>query len=563
MAVAQIVNSAKFASGDSQQNAVPLALSALPLAGDVLVAFITGSAATGAIAPPDASWRALDAPIVTANGLIAASFSKVATSAEPASYAFSVGSGAAADYVSGVLVQFRSTIATAIDLHLTASGTVTPPAEATTPTMPSPVAGDVVIAAIATQGGGDAGGYGVGTPAAWTIDQIAEPRANATILAHATNTATDTSTPFSFAVSPGAEGGDYVGFLLFVRASATSGGSGSVGVFVPGDIVRTDAGVVVKSTAAQIMSTSPTGGVPPYKFQWHRSPTPVFTPSSATALAGQTMSSINDTSVSPGGRYYYVLAMSDSSAGAVPTYTLPQVVVVPAGTVTIGFIGDGIGYGVGTTIASAAQAMQDDISAAYATATAPKTVGLINASVPGTSSIAWMPGGQFLQNAVAQFAAAGVAFVVVALGTEDARDDIATAPGDYFSALRAICAYIFAEIPGVVVIPMFPPPIDVSRAQAPFSVNSLGRLASYLTLFATLGAAQLGGTLSLGDTNAWTYFARVLFDQIGADGVHPNDLGAATLGALYARAFTLASATGTSTVKAPTGVTVALSYPAT
>lgn len=524
---------------------MPIVMQRAPAQGNLLLAFVAGSAAAGALAPPDGTWRALDAPITTQNGLIAASWWKIASSTEPSTYTFESGSGGATDYCSGVIVEVPVANNAPIDLHVVSSGTVSAPAEATTPTAQSPAIGDVVIAAIATQAGADSAGYGVGAPPNFTLDQDATPRTNALMLAHATNTAPDSVTPYAFAIQPGSTEGDFVGFLAFIRASAGGGGGGGAGAFLPGSIARTTP--LVTSAAVQLQGVSPTGGVAPYTYQWHRSTTVPFAPSPSTALAGQTMLALNDQTVAPGTRYAYVLVMGDSSSPVNSETSLPQLVVVPTANQYVGVLGDGIAYGVGTTIESATQAMQNTIAASLATITAPKLIGTLNQAIPQTATRDWLPGGSLLGPAVTAFKAASVQHVVICLGTEDARDDIATAPADFVANLRAICAYLIAEMPGIAIIVNFPPAIDVSRAQAPFSVNSLGRLASFLGVFAQLTQSGLPG-IAIGDLNAYVFFAQAMFAQLGPDGVHPNDMGAASLGALWARAFianqTLSSAKG-------------------
>ncbi len=556
MAAATLVQTGNFESGQVQQSAIPIALSSVPKKGDALIAVVAASASAGALAAPDASWAVLDAQRTTANGLAAASWWKIAGSAETTSYAFASGSGTAPDYVSGVIAELASASAAPIDAHLVATGTLIAPAEASTATAPSPTVGDYVLAIIATQSGTDSAGYGASPSAGWTIDQTATPRTNATVLAHLAMTAPDTSTAESFAISPGSSGGDYVSFLIFVRATAGSVSGAAQPAFVPGDIVRTATAVVVRPSGVQITASSPTGGSGTYSYQWHRSTSVPFTPSSATLLTGQTMPALNDQTVAPNTRYYYMLQMHDGSTPQNIANTVPQMVLVPVDFVVVGFVGDGISSGIGTTLVNAVQAAQNAIAGALSTPAKPMVVGAINQAVPQTTTHDWLPGGALLGPAVAAFTGAGARYVVVSLGLEDARDDIATSTTDFLANLRAICAYVLAEVPGAGILVNFPSAFNVAvSSPSTFSQNSLARLASYAGVFTQLVAGSaVGGALTgvvLGDQNAFIYFTEAMFDQLSSDGVHPNDLGAAALGSMWGAAFMAAYNGGFKAIASP------------
>lgn len=76
------------------------------------------------------------------------------------------------------------------------------------------------------------------------------------------------------------------------------------------------AGAVVESaltaTSVTLTADAPSGGVSPYTYQWYRSTTQGFTPSGANDIAGATSLTLNDTGLTPGTTYYYVLRVTDS-----------------------------------------------------------------------------------------------------------------------------------------------------------------------------------------------------------------------------------------------------------
>ncbi len=544
-----------FSSGDTIQSDIPISMldntgsAVIVPAGYRLIAFVAGAAYAGAFAAPDPTWTLIDPPQITAHGFTAAAFTKIAGAAEPNLYDFSQGGpGSTNGYVSGVVVALP---ASSIDAHIVNAAFAPSNALAATATAAAPTIGDYVIAVLATQNGSDSAGVGSNPNPAWTIDAAATPHENALLVAHLPNTAVDNTSPLGFAASTGAMGGDFLGFLIFCSPGNT------VTQFSDGDILRNSASVVVSSGSVQLTASAPNDGSPPYTYAWYRSTVAPFSQDTTTALAGQSGLQLVDATVVAGQRYYYVFEYTDSAGNV--TDSLPQLVVVPSSLELVGVIGDGIGYGLGTQLITTAQAMGNAIAASLATAAAPKTCGILNSSVPQATTENWLPGGSYLAPAIETFIENNVQYVVVALGTEDARDDVNTAPLDYLANLRSICEYIATEIKGVSIVVMFPPPIDVGRAPAPFSVNSLARLAAYLKVFPQIATGGVPG-LTIGDSNSWTYFGFSHLDQLSVDGVHPNDLGAAALGALWAKAVLAAQAT---TALAPTSTTViALTYPA-
>ena len=73
-------------------------------------------------------------------------------------------------------------------------------------------------------------------------------------------------------------------------------------------------------------ATQPSGGTPPYAFQWHRATTSGFTPSAANAIAGMTALSGTDDDVTNGTTYFYRLVVTDADQG---TAMYPEVSATP------------------------------------------------------------------------------------------------------------------------------------------------------------------------------------------------------------------------------------------
>lgn len=74
--------------------------------------------------------------------------------------------------------------------------------------------------------------------------------------------------------------------------------------------------VSVGQTSASLSSTVPTGGTTPYLYQWYRSTTSGFTPGTANALSGATLSTLTNTGLIAATQYYYKVVYTDSNATA-------------------------------------------------------------------------------------------------------------------------------------------------------------------------------------------------------------------------------------------------------
>jgi len=95
----------------------------------------------------------------------------------------------------------------------------------------------------------------------------------------------------------------------------------------------------ITTSTASITSTSPTGGSGIYSYQWYRSTTNGFTPSSGNLLSGATSLTLNDSGLNPGTLYYYKLADTDTFSSTV--YSAQQTITTT--TTTTGGGGSGGG----------------------------------------------------------------------------------------------------------------------------------------------------------------------------------------------------------------------------
>lgn len=70
--------------------------------------------------------------------------------------------------------------------------------------------------------------------------------------------------------------------------------------------------VSVGPTTASLLSAVATGGVGPYTYQWYRSTTQGFSPGVGNIISGATSLTLNDTGLTPGTLYYYVVKVTDT-----------------------------------------------------------------------------------------------------------------------------------------------------------------------------------------------------------------------------------------------------------
>lgn len=193
-------------------------------------------------------------------------------------------------------------------------------------------------------------------------------------------------------------------------------------------------------------------------------------------------------------------------------------------TLAIGFVGDSI---TGNTPGGGAPPPDQVADALTAHGL---TVTVENQGQSGSATADWLPAdaSDYLTDAKATFAGAGVRLVHVMLGTNDSKTTGRVSVDDYRDHLLAICADLV--LAGHVVVLAYPLWLDGTTQ---WDATSQARLAAYQ---AEIDSLVNGVTVFLGDTTAYHYFQ----DNPGdlSDGVHPDASGAATLGNLWAAALT-------------------------
>jgi len=134
----------------------------------------------------------------------------------------------------------------------------------------------------------------------------------------------------------------YAGFYLI---GPTPGGYGVDNVTVS-DNTTLAAGSIsfsgISATSLTATATAVAGGTGPYTYQWYRSTSAGFVPQAANAISGATSLALNDTGLSTGTTYYYMLVATDSNgaiawssqAGVTPTSG-----VLTSGTASSGSVG--------------------------------------------------------------------------------------------------------------------------------------------------------------------------------------------------------------------------------
>jgi len=90
------------------------------------------------------------------------------------------------------------------------------------------------------------------------------------------------------------------------------------------------AGTPALTAIVTVTGTAATGGVSPYTYQWYRSTTSGFTPGGGNILSGKTSLVLNDTGLTPGTTYSYVLRATDNASTTADSAEVA--VATPSGT---------------------------------------------------------------------------------------------------------------------------------------------------------------------------------------------------------------------------------------
>lgn len=315
-----------------------------------------------------------------------------------------------------------------------------------------------------------------------------------------------------------------VGCILF-GSSAPSNTNG----YHLGDIA--DAPIAALSATATFVSATDTsisvsvaaiGGVSPLTYQWYRSTTANFTPGGGNILSGATSTSLTDSSsLSAGVMYWYKCVVTD--AASTTATTVPISATLWAATLKLGFIGDSITNGFGTTLKPGticAEYLERLGRLRVCTAT--------NYGVNGADSVDYISGSANLIAAKSAFSSAGVTHVVITLGTNDTAGAVSNAT--YLSNMTSCVNDLVTA--GYVVILNNPPGYEPGSTVG-YGNAQVDRLVGYAT---QLDSLVNGTTILRGDKLALAYFSGFNNELVG-DGVHFTDTGNEHLAALWAFAI--------------------------
>ncbi len=339
-----------------------------------------------------------------------------------------------------------------------------------------------------------------------TLNASGDPTAGVTPLF--TYTGTDSTAALQV---PGAAGVCYYAFGVWDRFQSYQAVAGppSAGA-VSGTAYRT---VVALTVAA------PTGGSGTLSGQWYRSTAAGFTPSSSTLISGATGLTLNDLGRTPGTTYYYVYQVTDAT-GATSSSGQFAATTLAANAYVIGYIGDSITYGTGSTTATAVQVAVAQLAAGGIPAAA------INRGVFGSLTSGWLS--TYLAPALAAFEAVACDTISIMLGINDLT--VSETAAAYGANLQAIIAQCLAA-PGVtrVVLNSL-----TYRGYDPAATAATVALEqTYLPVIQAIATTTPG--VILGDTAAFAFFRANPGDLY--DGLHPNQAGHNVLGMFWAASF--------------------------
>ncbi len=277
--------------------------------------------------------------------------------------------------------------------------------------------------------------------------------------------------------------------------NSTVGGTGSI-VASPTSVTGGAAGVVVTITGTgTAFAGSPfslTGGL-------------------GGVIVSQSVASATSATVTinPGLLGYGNLAITNSISGAAASLA----VATPAlGALRIGAIGDSMTYGTnGNPFAQ---------TAAYLGALG-YSVTPLNRAISGTTTNDWIAGSSNLTAAIAAFAASGVSWVQVMLGTNDYRPlPTPLSVAQHHANMASITGALVAA--GFKVV-LHKPPFTIPNS-IPGVLQTINDPNGYYSQAFALDMQLVDGVnVFQGDTSAFAYSAQSPTVFLNADGLHPKD----------------------------------------
>lgn len=207
-------------------------------------------------------------------------------------------------------------------------------------------------------------------------------------------------------------------------------------------------------------------------------------------------------------------------------YGIKKEVPIASEPIKIGYIGDSITQGTGnfrTAIDVEVGVLGRDYEA-------------INHGVGGATSKDWQPDRSLYNTVIADLKARHARVASIMLGTNDARDDIATSPEAYKKNLAMLVSSLLTSGTIQQVIINYPP-YAVPGSRGLWGAQSPQRLTAYMAQLDTLVD---GKRVLKGDTESYHYFEAHQNELV--DGIHPNGEGYSQLGKLWAKAYITATA---------------------
>jgi lysophospholipase L1-like esterase len=257
-------------------------------------------------------------------------------------------------------------------------------------------------------------------------------------------------------------------------------------------------------------------------------------PGLAGAIASPTIF-LTDQGLTSGSLYYYRAVVRDSAGNTLIT---PQAVGVTASTPTrlvLGFIGDSTSVFAPTTTTTTGGTLTipDAMARLLASDDGWHNVTVVNQAIRGSTTADWLPGNSngYFAEARAAFAAAGVNWVFISLGINDANTANYNPVATYRDNLQAIVADLVGAGFNVVINgPFYTVPGSLAGR---YNETSVALEQSYLGVIPSLAdrVHVFAGSVS----DAFLYFAMNQGDLV--DGVHPNLYGAQVVAGFWERAF--------------------------
>lgn len=284
----------------------------------------------------------------------------------------------------------------------------------------------------------------------------------------------------------------------------------------------------------QAVSPNPTGGTPPYTIQWYRG-TGNFTPGAGTILTGKTGNAIFDPNIPTGVSNFsisYKAVYTDAVAATVTSAAINENSIVHIPTGGVFAVGDSIMYGYGSSsqIPStsafnyAMVALKADTSIASG-ASSPYTfiaytTSVLDAGSPGRTSSDWVTPA-YLSGAIALAVDCKVKVILLMLGTNDSKDDVATTTAQYKANIQYIIAAFKAVLPSIRFCIQKPPWLNPLTYASNFTENSLARIRGY---DAALDQLADGTSIVIGSDPYFT-FLQSFFPGTGQATTYPQTVG--------------------------------------